>query len=148
MKFLGKISKIGLLLFFVMSASVLRAQECSKTVDVLCDAFNKMAFQVSQCQTLEGLNQIDFNTVVENSGAEDIPDSCMQYRLTKEDKMRLKASVNKFVDATVDKVYDLAGGIISKEQLNQEMEPTRKQFVKAIDDSVTFEDLTNAFANS
>lgn len=136
-----------MVIFMAMSATVVKAQDCGRTVDLLCKSFTLMTKEVDKCTSLEDVMNLNYDKALDSLGGDDIPDSCMQYVLTKDDKIRVKSSVNKFFDAMIDKLNSLAMGLVSREALEQEMLPTRKAFDKAVDNAVTFQDLTDNLSN-
>ena len=136
-----KVMIAAIALFAVSSMQA--ADQCSKVVDVMCNAFQQMADEANKCTSLEQLTTLDFDSVATNVNADDIPDSCLQYKLNASDKKRLKASIDNFSNSLVNKMYDLSGGIISKQYIQQQMDVEMSKFKKAVDNAVTFEDFVN-----
>ena len=126
-----------ILMSFAVTAN---AADCSKIVDLTCQAFSNMNKQVDACTSLEELSALDFGSAMNGLNDEDIPDSCLQYHLTKADKTKLKNSIRGFAINNVNKMYDLSGGILSKYYIQSVMEGEFRKVYDAIDKADTFQD--------
>lgn len=138
---IGKMTFAFIFIFFALSAN---AADCSKVVDVMCQAFSNMNKDVNTCKSLDELSNLDFENCMNGINPEDVPDSCLQYRMTRSDKTKLKNSIKGFTDNLVNKMYELSGGIISKDFLKNEVDKEMSKFYKAVDDAETFQDFVDA----
>lgn len=94
--------------------------DCSGSVDKIATGYDNIAKKINDCQTLQEVTQIDFGGILAKAGAE-FPESCKSYELTDSDKSRLKKSFKTFYDTLIDKMVALAGGFITREQLEAQM---------------------------
>ena len=136
-------AKAMLAIIFLTVAVSANAADCSKVVGITCDAFSKMANQVKKCKSLDDLSTLDFDNVVNNMDFGDLPDSCLEYRLTSADKTKLKKSIDIFSDSIVDKMVEFTDGVISREYVKGEMDKEMSKFKTIIDQSVTYQDFVN-----
>lgn len=112
---------------------------CSEGVDMFCTIFGKMSAMVNKITTVEQLDNINFDSAVENVGLENVPDECMNYVLTKADKTKLNNAYNSFIDSMVNKMYKLLNGMLSKSDIEKEFTSMRTVFKSTLDKSRTFE---------
>lgn len=141
------VMKLMVAFIFMSIATTVSAANCSKVVDLMCDSFNAMSKEVSKCKSMEELSALDYDEVLTDVNGDDLPDSCMQYKLTSRDKTRIKGSIKSFSDAVSNKMYDLTGGVLSKDYIVSMMDTEMQKFYNALDKAVTFEDFTNAIGH-
>ena len=122
------------------------AQNCSITVDKMCAAFNKMSIEVKKCQSIEAFDEIDFDNAMESVDFDSVPDACLSYVLTTSDKTKLRIAFNNFVDTVANKTFDFGEGYISREFINSQFDPMRRQFEKVLKESYDFEDLADGMS--
>ena len=138
------IARMMLAAIFMSLAVSANAANCNRAVDLMCDAFQKMSAEVKKCKTMDEMSNLNFDSVMDSLNADDVPDSCLKYKLTTSDKNRIKKSIDGFSNTLVDKMYDLTGGVISKDYIKSEMDNEMNKFKSALDNAVTFQDFSNA----
>ena len=117
------------------------AQNCAGSVDKICDAFDSMTSQMAQCSTREGVDLLNIDIVIEESGVADISGDCLNYVLTNADKEKLNAAFDKFMTVSADKTFELCRGTITKTQIARELEPLRKSWKEGLAGATTLGDL-------
>lgn len=140
---IGKVMVAFMVMFFALSAN---ATDCSKAIDVVCQAINNMNKDVNACKSLEELSSLDFENCMNGVDADDLPDYCLKYRLTGDDKTKLRNSMKGFRENIVNKMYELSGGVISKDEIGSLMDVEINSFYKAIDNANTIEDFIDAIS--
>lgn len=141
-KILKSSSAFITLLVMLFAASVsAHAVNCASSVDKICKVFSLMADRTSQIQTIEELDNINFDKAILDSGIDQISDECVNYQLTQFDKEKIMLAFDKFVDATIDKTYSLCDGILTRDYLKGELDPLRETMRKAVYKSTTLNDL-------
>lgn len=106
--------------------------DCSKIVDLLCDAFNQYSYLIRQCASVDEFAAIDDDAIMERLSVTDISTDCFQYQLTKDDKAKLIRSTDKFFDTMIDKMYEFCGDRIDRNQVALMVEPSRKKATQQI----------------
>lgn len=135
-----KVFSFIFLMSFMLVSFHAKADDCSKTMDVVSDAFNKMSQQVNQCRTLEEFNNLNFDNILEQVDIRNFSEECFYATFTPADKSKLKKSINNFSDTVVNKVYEFAGGMLSKEEIRKEMAPTINVLIGIVNESVNFDE--------
>lgn len=135
---------IAMMLVFSVSCAGSKGQQA---VDMIADAFNDMAKEVEKCTSINDLENLDFSGIGMKTGADDIDDSCKDYELTSADKSKLKKSFHNFYDAVVDKMVDFMGGLISRDDLEKQMDAMLTVYNNAVDNSDTLGDYVKALDN-
>ena len=133
----GLIFASAAMLAVAMSAS---AQNCAEAVDKMCNAFSSVTERVSQCKSITTLDSMGLDVVIDESGIEDLADDCGDYVLTADDKARLNAACDKYIDTMAVKTVELTKGSISKAQAARELDPTRDAWKKAVGKAKTIAD--------
>ena len=141
MKKVFNISKLLLLVSFMLVGFNMNAADCSKATDKFCEAMSRVTKQVKLCKDFNDFENLDFNGAINSVDMSDIPDECSDAPLTAVEKTKIKNSCNSFLDAMVDKTYELAGGMISKADINAQFAPMRSMLEKAINQSSTLNEL-------
>ena len=127
--------------FAVLMASLnTSAQDCASVVDKMCTSFNSLSVRVSQLNAIQDLDALSIDDAVSESGLEDISDDCAGYVLTEDDKTRLNAAFDKFIDAMAERTVQLCGGSISRAQVARELDPTRNAWKKGLSKAKTLGD--------
>lgn len=138
---------IAFLLVVMMSPAKAQAYDCSSAVDKFCKAFDYMTLQAKQINSLEALDTIDIDKAMNNSGLNGVPDSCISYKLTTADKNKLIKSLNGFMDAMSDKIYNLAGGMVTRDIVDSEFRPMKDALKKAVNSSTTLGEMLEKVQN-
>lgn len=133
-------------LMLVMVASNSAQAQCSSSIDKICKAFNGMSSQVNRVTSLEDFDYLDFDSAINNSGVYSIPDSCVNYRLTANDKAKLKKSFDGFCDTMVNKLYSLAGGLLSRQDIAVQINPMKKAYTTVLNNSTTLGDFIDGLS--
>lgn len=135
------------LLFFVLSqfSFSANAQDCERGVIEMCKAFNNMAVEIDKCNSLENIDNLNFDNAINATDLNQIPDECENYNLTKKDKNLLKDSVNNFINSMVNKLSSLTG--LDKEDCKNQFSSMKTQIYNCIDSSVTLGELMEKMAN-
>ena len=139
-----KLFKIAMVAILVMVGTTAKAQDCSKSIDSICETFNNISNAIGYVSSLEQFETLDFSAAI-MSGCE-VPEECLSYTLTKDDKKRIQKSLDGFVDAMINKTYELTGGMMQKSQIDQMMGYPKKTFKQMIDQATTLQDLGAAFS--
>lgn len=138
---------IAFLLVVIMSPAKAQAYDCSTAVDKLCKAFDNMTLQVKRINSLEAFDTLDFDKAINNSGLDGVPDSCISYKLTSADKNKLIKSFNGVIDAMSDKLYNLAGGMVTRDMVNSEFKPMKEAFRNAVNSSTSLGEMMEKVEN-
>ena len=147
MKKIFKVARVMLAVILISFAVTANAADCSKIVDLTCQAFSNMNKQVDACNSLEELSALDFGSAMNGlDDVNDLPDSCIQYHLTKADKTKLKNSIRDLANNVVNKIYDLSGGILSKDYIQSMMDGEFSKIYDAIDKADTYDDFVGALS--
>ena len=131
----------ALVMLFMLSSANAGAYNCGSAVDKLCKVFDNMKGQVHKINSLEELDTLDFDQAMNKFGLDEVPDDCKEYVLTKEDKKKVITSLTGFMDAMSDKIYKLAGGMVSRDMINSEFAPMKSNLRKAVNSATTLGDM-------
>lgn len=115
-----------------------------EAVDIFCQAFRNMTAQVNRCTDINQIENLDFDKAIATAGVENITDDCTSYVLTSTDRRKLSDSFNGFVDAMVNKMYNLVGGAVDKSFISSQFEPMKASYKKSLDNSKTFGEFVEA----
>ena len=135
------------LVLILGSATSAKAYDCGTAVDTLCKSFNAMKTQVNAINSLDGFDNLDFDAAIDRSGVGDIPDSCMSHVMTQAEKTKLKNAFNGLMDAMINKLYSLGGGMITKAEVSAQFNPMKNTFAKAVDSAKTLGDVVYSMEN-
>lgn len=139
-KMMKRTCAIFAMVMMLMMASNTAQAQCSGAVDKLCKAFDLMKGQVNAITDIDGLENLDFDKSIAQSGIESIPDECGNYKLTAADKTKLRKSYNGFCDAMTDKLYSFVAGVLTKKDVAAQMEPMKTAFDAVLESSDTLGD--------
>lgn len=136
-----KTKKISLFLTLAMmllaSAVPAKAQDCTKSVDLFCKAFAAMTQRISQITSVEEMENIDFDNEVMNSGLTDLPESCLATELSKSDKTKVTKALDGFVDAMINKTYELCEGMVGRSEIEMMMAPMKNTLHENVNKATT-----------
>lgn len=132
----------GLLLIFAACSS----SKCGSVCDRLCDLLDTMTEQVEKTNSLESLLNVDLRSVAagEEFDLSDIPDECAKEKITDSEKRKLKNSITKLIDTMSGKLVSFSNGLVSQEEVNNQLSPIAETFNHIIDSSVTWEDFVQS----
>lgn len=135
------VSGLFMAMLFVMICSFGScAQDCSSSVDKISDAYLQIAKEVKGITAIDQLDKIDFNGAIDKAGVNEIAESCNEYQLTSADKDKLKKSFKTFYDSMVDKIVELAGGFIGRDDIDAQMSGLLNAYNNITDKSKTLGD--------
>ena len=120
------------------------AESCQETVNQFSKVFELFAKDVDKCKSFEDFSALDFEKTYEKQNFKDISDECLNYVLTASDKAKLNASVDMFINTLTDKMYELAGGALTRDQVKAYISPMKEQYTLAVKNSRTFGDFLSA----
>ena len=144
-----KLFTIGFLLSFLfvtfapLSAS---AQDCSGSIDAVCRSYKGIAQTIDKCRYEEDLNRMDFMELIYGSEIGRIPDSCASYKLTSEDKRKMRDAFKEIHTSMINKLTEFYGASM-KASIEKDMQwmmetydeieeesPTLGSYLKNLDD--------------
>lgn len=134
-------------IFMTFTFSVNAVTDCDKVVDMMCQVFKNMITEVNNCNSIDEFSNIDFNKSLDGINFNSIPDSCTEYKLTKSDKIKLNGSIDDLTNSMVNKMYQLTGGMVTKEYIRTILNEQMNSMKVAVDKSVTLGDLADRFSS-
>ena len=112
-----------------------QAEDCSAGIDLVCKAFNDGARKMKNSKTFEQFNQIDFDSLIDEDELNKLPESAAFCPFSPADRSKLKTSIDGFINAMGDAMYQISGGALSQQDINSQLSPMRDMFHNAIDQS-------------
>ena len=133
--------QMAVLMMMLLAPAIVKAENCSSSVDVMCTAFNKMKGEINELKSMGELETLNFDKTLLSIDFDSIPESCADYVLTNVDKNKIIKSFDGFVDALAAKTSALSGGIISKAMTEEALKPQSGTFHSIVKQSKTFGDV-------
>ena len=142
-------TKIFFLSFFALLLSSLNANagNCGEVAKKFEEMFNKMSALVKNCNSLDELENINFDNAIASVNMDNVDDDCLYATMTSSDKDIIRKSVMNFFDTFADRLSVMSGGLISKDEARGAFAEMKSQVNGAINSSKTYSDFFEAVNN-
>lgn len=147
MKKIFTVTKLLFVVSFMFVGFNVKAANCSVVADKLCQVFNEITAQVNKCRTIDDMDNINVDQILNNVNIDDLDEACIDAKIEAADKARINKSIDNWVNAMANKLADFSGGMFSASGAKEMLKPMSDSLKGAIDRSKTYNDLLNNLNN-